>query len=673
MTSDAPTIDPVTLEVLNAQCAAAAEEMAVTMRRCARSLYVKESTDFGVGLVSLGGELFATPRGHGSSFVGFDFRPTLEAAGTLEDGDVVITNHPYLSGGLVSHTPDITLLRPVFHDGRLVCHAYDYIHSTDVGGRVPSSISPTSSELFQEGLLIPPMKLRRRGAPNRDLQTLLRANVRTPDLNLHDLDAMQAALASGAARVGRLVAEHGAGAFVAGQEALLDYAARKARAALRRIPAGRYAFWDYLDDDAVSPIPVRIRVAAEIADGAVHLDFTGTDPQVLSACNLPSLGLRHPWLTQRLLHFVTTHDPDVPLNAGILRSVSVTVPQGTLLNPEFPAATGVRHAAGYRLNDAVVGALLQAVPRDVPVPSGGAMVPVVVAGSDPASGQRTVLVLNAVIVGSGARHGSDGYDGVDGSISSIRNTPAEKSELEAAVEIIEYGLRPDSAGPGQWRGGLGLRFAFRAVRPGTQVLGRGLERFRFRPWGAAGGRPGARTRVVLNPGTARERDLGKIDIVTLAPGDVIAFMTPGGGGYGDPLLREPEAVLADVRAGFVSPEAAARDYGVVVDGDALDLAATGALRATRPRRAADAPFFDIGPERARWEEVFDDALMRAFNAALLRLPASTRAARRSAVFEAVLPGIAACGDPLALIVDPPAQRAALAAAVGRLEGEVQLG
>jgi N-methylhydantoinase B len=662
------TLDTVTLAVLAAQCAAAAEEMAVTLKRCARSLYVKESTDFGVGLVTPCGRMFATPRGHGSSFVGFDFTPVIAASGALEDGDVVITNHPYRSGGLVSHTPDITLLRPYFHDGALVCYGYDYIHSTDVGGKVPSSISPTSHELYQEGLLIPPMKLRRRGAVNRDLVTLFRSNVRTPDLNLHDLDAMQAALETGAKRVARLIEEHGVAAFCQGQSALIDYAASRARAALRCIPDGTHEFWDYLDDDAVSGVPVRFRVRVELRDGRVHLDFTGTDPQVLSAYNLPSLGLRHPWLTQRLLHFVTTHDPGAPLNAGLLEPVSVTVPQGTILNPEFPAATGVRHAAGYRLNDAVVGALLQSVPGDVPTPSGGAMVPVVLAEHDARTGRRNVLVLNAVIVGSGARYGSDGYDGVDGSISTIRNTPAEKSELEAGVEVLDYGLRPDSAGSGRWRGGLGLRFTFRVTQDGSMVLGRGLERLRFRPWGAAGGRAGARTRVILNPGTDRERDLGKIDAVTVAKNDVVRFLTPGGGGYGDPFLRDEDAVLADLRAGFVSAEAAARDYGVVVREGAVDQAATRALRAARPVAESNAITFDFGPERRQWEALFSDELMQALNEALLRVPVSARARRRREVFEAVLPRLrdAPHDDPAELITDPAAQRAVLTEQIAAL-------
>ncbi len=549
-----------------------------------------------------------------------------------------------------------------------MCYGYDFVHSTDVGGKVPSSISPSSSEIFQEGLLIPPLKFMRRGMLNDDVVNIYRANVRTPDLNMQDLTAMLAALETGARRVSAIIEQHGVDMFLKAQLDLLDYAALKSREVLRRIPDGEYDFWDFMDDDAVTPLPVRLRAKVKVADGRVHLDFTGTDPQVLSAYNVPTLGTRHPWLTLRIMHYITTHDSTVPLNAGMFESVTVDAPEGSILNPVFPAATGVRAAAAYRLNDAVTGALAHAAPKDMPAPSGGAMVPVVLAEYDRRTGQRNVLVLNSIIVGSGARFGSDGYDGVDGSISTIRNTPAEKSELEAGVDIIEYGLRPDSGGPGQWRGGLGLKFGFRVTQSGSSVLGRGLERFRFRPWGMAGGRPGAQMRVVLNIGTDRERELGKIDMVALAEGDTLTFLTPGGGGYGDPHARDVEAVLEDVRAGFVSVGAAEHEHGVVIRDGEIDPAATRRLREARPVVLRNEISFDFGPERDAWEKVFTDDLMFRLNAALLRLPLAARQEARQRVFLSVVPNLA---DPAKLarndlIVDALAQRRLLEGAIGRL-------
>lgn len=634
-------IDPITLEILNTKVAAAAEEMALTLKRTGRSLYVKEAVDFAVGLVARDGRFFGNPRNYGSALLDYNIMPALDALGEpLEEGDILLTNHPYMCAGLVSHTPDLTLIRPYFHDGELVCYGYDFIHSTDVGGKVPSSISPTNSEIFQEGLLIPPMKFMRKGQINQDIMKIYRANVRTPDLNEQDLKAMLAALETGARRVADMIAQHGLKTVLQVQDDLLDYASEKARAVLRRIPDGTYDFWDFMDDDAVTPVPVRFKVEMTVRDGTIHLDFDATDPQVASAYNVPTLGTRHAWLTVRILHFITTHDPTVPFNGGVFDHVTISTQKGSILDPEFPAATGVRAASAYRLNDAVTGAFAKAVPHDVPAPSGGAMVPVVLAEYDKRSGKRNVLVVNSIIVGSGARYGSDGYDGVDGSLSTIRNTPAEKSELEAGIDVLTYGLNQDSAGAGRWRGGLGLKFTFRVTQGGSYVLGRGLERFYFRPWGMAGGKPGVNMRVILNIGTEGEKSLGKIDMVATEEGDTISFLTPGGGGYGDPFLRDPDAVLQDVRFGFVSREAAERDYGVAIEKGAIDHDRTQWLRSQRPIvEEPNEMIYDFGPERVAWDEAFTDELMTALNRELHALPLAVRQDTRQRLFRQVAPGL----------------------------------
>jgi len=384
---------------------------------------------------------------------------------------------------------------------------------------------------------------------------------------------------------------------------------------------------------------VRFAVSVIVLDGQVHLDFSDSDPQTPSAFNVPTLGLRHAWLTVRILHFVTTHDPSTPMNGGIFRDVTVALKRGSVLDPVFPAPTGLRAASASRLNDAVTGALARALPQDLPCPSGGAMVPVVLAEHDRRTGLRNVLVLNSIIVGSGARFGSDGYDGVDGSLSTIRNTPVEKCELEAGVDILEYGLNRDSAGAGQWRGGFGLRFTFRVTQGGSAVLARGLERFFFRPWGMAGGQPGANMRVVRNIGTLRETSLGKIDVLALNKGDTVTFLTPGGGGYGDPFLRPVESVVEDVQAGWVSCEAAWRDYGVAIQSGLADVETTATLRRARAiRTPADTPF-SFGPERDAWDAVSTPDRMRRINLAVFAAPTALRPERRAAIFRAVVPGL----------------------------------
>ncbi len=242
--------------------------------------------------------------------------------------------------------PDLHLIRPIFHEGRIVAHAWDFIHSADVGGGVPSSISPRFSDLFQEGFQIPPMKLVKAGVMNEDFLTLYRSNCRTPDVNLGDIQAMLAALQVGEKRVLELVAAHGVETVMQAQRDLVAYAGAKARQVQRLIPDGDYVFWDYLDDDYNSRIPVRLRCRLQARDGHVHLDFTGSDPQVEAAYNVPTGGKRHVWLTLKLMHFVYSHDKTIPLNHGMFEHITVEAPRGTIVNPD--AARGGRRSRGNR-------------------------------------------------------------------------------------------------------------------------------------------------------------------------------------------------------------------------------------------------------------------------------------------------------------------------------------
>ena len=649
-------LDPVTLEVLHQKLRACTEEMAITLARAARSTYVKDAHDFGTALANLNGKFFAYPEALGvSGFLDLDCRKVIETVGELAPGDVIITNHPYASGGLSTHMPDLQLIRPYFHDGRIICYGWDFIHSADIGGGVPSSISPRFNELFQEGLQIPPLKLVEQGRLNQTLIAMYRANCRVPALNIADVNAMLAALTVGERRVAAIVKRHGLAAFEAAARDLTVYAAAKSREVQRRIPDGEYSFWDYMDDDFATRVPIRIRCTMRVKDGMVDLDYSGTDPQVGSAYNVPTGGIRHPWLTLKLMHLVGTWDPTIPLNYGLFENITVSVPPGTVLNPEFPAAVGVRHATAVRVNDTLVGVLTTALPGLIPAPSGGTNVPIVIAEQDPRTGERKLSVIQMLVGGTGAQSGMDGVDGRDSGLANLYNTPVERSEADVGVVIEEYGLRTDSAGPGRWRGGTGLVMRFRILREGSSVLARGLERFVFRPWGAAGGGPGANCKVILNRGRPGETDIGKIDMVVMQPGDTITVMTAGGGGFGDPFEREPEAVFFDVRAGFVSAAAARRDYGVVVESGRLDLQATQALRASRrtPR-----PAFDFGPERAAWESVFDDEIATEFASRLLLRSPPRRIELKRQIVEAVVPGIADVGarGMASLFPDPGAQR-----------------
>lgn len=626
--------DPVTLAILGNKLAAISEEMCLTLQRTGRTLYVKETADFACALAGPDGRFFAYPRSIGvSGFVGLECGPTIAAVGPLEPGDVILTNDPYRSEGLATHLPDLHMIEPYFHEGRIVAYGWCFVHCSDVGGRVPSSISPVNTEIFQEGLRIPPVKLMKRGEMSPEVRLFLEANSRTPEANLGDIRAMMAALSAGRRRFEQTLARHGAEAVSAAASDLMSWAAEKARTVLRQVPSGSYSFSDYLDDDAAGKLPVRIALTATFADGEVHLDFTGTDPQVATAMNIPSRGRPHAWLTLRVLALVNTLDPSVPLNAGLLDPVRITAPEGTLVNPQEPAATGVRHAAAIRVNDVLNGAFGQALPDIMPAASSGTVIPVVVAEPDGKGGRR-VQVVEPMIGGTGARRGRDGVDGRDSGISNLANNPVETVEAELGVEILRYALRPDSGGAGQWRGGCGMELTFRILTDDTNVLGRGMERLLFRPWGAHGGGPGLPGELIVNRGKPDERRTGKIDVLNVNAGDTITFLTPGAGGRGDPLKRDPQAVLRDVRNGFVSESAAESAYGVIVRDGELDTEATLALRAEQGAKSlADGR----GPERNGWDAVFEPALMDSLNLALLALPGTVRQRRRKDVFDAILP------------------------------------
>ena len=398
-----------------------------------------------------------------------------------------------------------------------------------------------------------------------------------------------------------------------------------------------------------------------VGDGDIHLDFTGSDVQVGSALNVPTGGRAHPFMAIALFNYFITVDPGIPLNAGVLRPIRMTLPVGSVVNPQFPAACGVRYATVLRIYDAVLGALARALPAEIPAASAGQGCMVALALPDLEAGRRHVTVIEPMIGGGGARPGKDGIDGCDASLGFLKTTPAETLESEVpAIVVRRFHLVADSAGPGRWRGGHAVRLDLQVFRPEGQVTARGMERLRFQPWGVAGGKAGATGRVVLNPGTPEERAVPKIDLLALAPGDVLSIRTPGGGGHGDPLERPAEQVLADVNAGLVTPAHARDAYGVVVTGGCdrdgwdlqtdgaivaggaivtgavIDESATAALRAER-RASATAPAgaFDFGAARDAHERRWPSDLQDSFVALLMALPLPYRAYVRRELYPRV--------------------------------------
>lgn len=632
-------LDPITLEILGKKFSAVLDEMYFAIQRASRSSYVKEAADFCTGVLDPAGNMFAYPPSATFNFlVDSHFADTLAAFSEVEPGDVLFTNDPYTSGGLSTHLPDFHVLRPYFCDGTLIGYGWAFVHCADIGGAVPTSMSPALTSIFQEGIRIPPMKLVRRGVINEEVVSLIRANSRVPDTIMGDLKAMLGAMELGERRFQELSTRFGVGDIVAASQMLQDYAAAKARDLFRQLPDGAYDFWDYMDDDFVTRIPVRIRVRMVVKDGTIHLDLSDTDPQVKTAYNVPTMGRRIYWLSFRLTSFLTTLDPDIPKNAGMFRDVTVHNPEGSILNAQFPDAVNIRASAPHRLYDAISGALTRAAPHLMPAATGGAMMPFAYAEPSADGTGQQVEVIEPLRSGMGALDGRDGVDVRDNSLNNMRNHPVELVETNSSVRVLYYDVRPDSGGPGKWRGGVGQMMTIEVLRDDGVIVGRGMERMRFQAYGCFGGRPGAILRVVLNMGRPDERELGKIHELKMGKGDTLTIMMPGGGGYGDPFERPPQAVLADVLDGFVSEAAAESDYGVLIVGGEIDEEATARKRSAAPARSNAA--FDFGPYREAWEGVFDDETMHEINTLLYAQAKARRQDIRQRLFESVVPPLA---------------------------------
>lgn len=611
-------IDRVTLQILANHCAAATESMAQTLFRTAHSTFVKETEDFTTGLATPDGKTFASPYDLGATwFVGLDYGRVLDLVDGYEEGDLCMTNDPY-SGFVCTHSPDVHLWKPIFHDGKVMCFAVGHVHNTDVGGAVPASLSRANVEVHQEGIRVPPVKLYRRGVLNREILEIMLLNVRMREQNWGDLKAQIAAMKTGERKVQEMIQRFGAEVFRDGINDLLDYAEQQARHVIRRIPEGEYFFADYIDEDSVNGYPCRIAVRLIVKNGEIVLDFSESDPQLTSSINIPTGGdPRHVLLMVPVIYVLYTLDRSILLNAGLLRATSAILPKGSIVNPEFPAAVGMRSLSCMRLQSAVFGAFAQALPDVLPAACGDGGPLINLRTLDTRTGRRIMANLDPITGGGGGTSSRDGTEGSGANFGFLKNTPVEINEAEVPVKILKYGLAPDSGGPGKNRGGTGTILEFRVSAPDTVVTARNRDRSRFTPWGSCGGDAGKPSEFLLNPGGNQEVNLGNTDVVTVQPGDVIRIASAGAGGWGNPLERDPARVLEDVRRGFVSSPKAAEDYGVVIREDAVDPDATAKLRAELSARRNRNGF---GFSRARME--FEQRWTRANYARLIKLLAT---------------------------------------------------
>lgn len=623
-------MDPVQTEVMRNRFAAIGAEASYVAYRCAHTTFVKEVQDYQVGCAGLSGEFFAWSTESGSSVsVCQSVKGLIDAIGmeNFAEGDVVICNDPFSSGAdiedggaIITHMMDINFLLPIFCQGRLVAFAYAFVHASDIGGAVPGSINPVSYEIYQEGLRVTPNYLYRKGELNEQLWRFFKDNTRIPDLIWGDVQAMLAGMKLLEIRMHELGERYGVDVLLQSIEDVLELAAQKGRQALRGLKDGSYTAHEYLEAYEGDG-HIFLNCTMTVDDGKVALDFAGSDPQVQYAMNFPSSKRRaHSHLAYLLVQYIRSSEPTVPINGGMVRSISNCAPKGSIINAEFPAAGGNRAVTISRCYDLVLACVNQAIEGGLSAPGAGTAGVLSVSSVDPKTARRHVSVVEPFQGGGGGRNGLDGVNGTHMSFSFMKSVPVEIVEQETQLIVRQWGFQPDSAAPGQFRGGSSLRIDLENTKTPSMVACRGLDRFRFQPAGLRGGACGSKAQVVLNPDTPQEVDIGKIQVLTLKPGDRLRLISPSGGGYGDPKKRDVERVVADVRDGTISGPAALRDYGVAVSGSGMTMSGERVDHTSGASQGAQA----IGKTRASLEERWTPEASAALASLILQQPPGVR-------------------------------------------------
>jgi N-methylhydantoinase B len=629
-------MDPVRTEIMRNRFAAIAEEASNVAYRTAYTTFVKQTQDYQVAMATTAGEFFAYPHRSGvTSSVCQNVRGVVDQLGidTLRPGDIIVTNDPFNGDALCTHTMDIHLLRPVFRDGVPIAFGWAFIHASDIGGSVPGSIAPTNWEVFQEGVRIRTSLLYQQGELNEPLWHFFADNSRIPELIWGDLQAMMAGLALLDRRLQELCDRLGADAVLASVDDVLALSELKARAAIARLVDGEYRFAEYLEEFGTDG-HIFMQAVMKKSGETLEMDFAGSDPQVRYALNFTTSERPHPFLCMPVVNWIQTVEPTTPMTGGIIRPIRTSAPKGTLMNAEFPAAMGNRWVAVMRVYDAILGCLNQAVPGGLAAAGAGQAGIISVSAVDTRTGRRHVSVVEPFIGGSGGRNRADGIDGIDQPVAFLRSAPVETVELETDLVFSRFSYQPGSAAPGRHRGGYGMRIELENRGLPATVTVRGQERFRFQPWGVAGGAPGRSGRTSLTLQGGEEQEIGRIDVLELPQGAVLRMLTPSGGGFGDPFTRDPALVRAELADCLLTPEQASTQYGVAPDDPE-----TQRLRA-EPR--PEPSLFRLGPARealeARWPPEAGAALAQA----VMQAPPQVR----PYLIAAVRAELDAAGDPI---------------------------
>ena len=557
MTELTETIDPIRLEVIRNALVAASEEMSITIWRTSRSTVVREILDFSTAVFDAQGNNIAQSARipvHLNSMSDC-LRTILDRFIPLEqwnDGDVIVTNDPY-SGG--QHLPDIQTFRPVFVDGKRVAIVGTLCHHVDVGGGAAGSYYANATEIFHEGIRIPPLRLVEKGVLNSSVFEMLLHNVRQPDETRGDLNAQIAALGIGVRAVSRMAAKYGSAPLASAMAAILNGSEAMMRAALKALPDGEASFVELVDDDGQSEEPIRLEIKITKTGDTIALDFAGSSRQVRGPVN------NTPAMTCSAVYYalLAALGGDIPANSGCYRAVTVNLPEGSVVNAVFPAPVAGRMVVNHRIATAVFGALQKIVPDRIPAAYYAISYVYALQTTNP-TGKRQVY-FDIEVGGWGGHARGDGASALSCGLHNNTNAPIEMVEAKYPVTFTKYGLIPDSGGAGEFRGGLGLVREWR-LDAAEGSLSTNFERFRHAPYGIGGGEPGSLSRTTVTHADGSKRSLrSKVSGIPLTAGDVVTIETSGGGGFGDPLKRDPERLAKDLADGMVTPEKAASLYG----------------------------------------------------------------------------------------------------------------
>jgi len=589
MTKAKQAIDPFTLEIIREGLVAIGDEMFVTMQRTSMSTIIYEVLDYAVGLTDAKGNLIT--QGNGVTlFLGtldFGVRSVLDKFGSenLRVGDIYITNDPYTGGG--THLSDVSIIAPIFYEDQLVAFAANKGHWTEVGGMAAGSWTTNSTEVYQEGLQFPCVKLFDQGKPIQSLLDIIRANVRTPDMSIGDMYAQVASMRIAERRFRELCEKYGVDLVLRGIDALLDYSEQLTRQEIRKLPDGVYEATDTIDDDGIGNGPFDVRVKVTVAGDRIMCDFTGTHDQVPGPVNCARTGL---YSAARAVLMGLT-DPSIPASEGCFRALEVICPEGSIFTCRRPAPVSTYWETMLYAADLIWKAMAPVLPDRLPAGHFLSVCGTIVAGLHPDSGELFLLV-EPQAGGWGAGSGKDGESGLvcvgDGETYII---PVEVCETRYGVLVDQFGFDVTDAGAGRFRGGRGLVRDYRITANEAWFTGT-FGRFKYLPWGMEGGAIGSKnyTKILFSDG--REPEVfGKAAQFHLKQGDVARLVTGTGGGYGNPLERPIEKVKDDVLNGYVTLAQAEADYGISLEPktlEVLNLAEGRKGKSTQPRRGATA-------------------------------------------------------------------------------------